>query len=243
MELQVIDSGSRGNCFVIHSGTSALILECGVSFKRLAHNLEYRVDKIDGCLLTHEHGDHAGYWKQYTQRGIKIYTSPGTKNKLSDDPKIVEVNAKKIYRIGEFKVMPFDVKHDVENPYGYLIYHPEIGNTLFAIDTCYIPYKFKNLSAVIVEANYDLEILDQHVRNGDIEPFVRNRILRNHMEVHTVVNMFKANDLTDLHTVVLTHLSSVNGDGESFKNKISGITGIPTYIAEKGAKFNLTKVF
>ena len=58
MELRVVASGSEGNAYVLQNEGEALLLEAGVSFKKVLPALNYDVSKVQGVLISHEHGDH-----------------------------------------------------------------------------------------------------------------------------------------------------------------------------------------
>ena len=73
--------------------------------------------------------------------------------------------------------MPFDVKHDVAEPLGFLIEHEECGLVLFLTDSYYSEYTFPGLNNIIVEANYDQRILDQRLANGEDPKFLRDRVI------------------------------------------------------------------
>ncbi|SPF51193.1 Metallo-beta-lactamase domain protein (fragment) [Candidatus Desulfosporosinus infrequens] len=55
MHLKVISSSSRANGYVLESDTGSLLIECGVSFKKIQQSLDFNLSRIRGCLITHEH--------------------------------------------------------------------------------------------------------------------------------------------------------------------------------------------
>jgi len=55
MDIQVIGSGSTGNCYVLKSETESLMLECGIPFKKIQQNLDFRLSEVQGCLISHQH--------------------------------------------------------------------------------------------------------------------------------------------------------------------------------------------
>lgn len=248
MNLRIVDSGSLANCYILENDSSALVIECGATFKKTAQALDHEVHKIDGCLISHEHKDHCKYFEQFIDRGIKVYATQGTidgldwkKESPSKMERLIKVDYREEIMIGKFKVKPFDVRHNVNEPSGFFIHHPDTGNILFAIDTYYIPYIFPNLSHIIIEANYDIDILDENVSNGSVHPLVRNRTLKGHMEIKTLGEMLNANDLSRTKNIVLTHLSDKNSIEADFKKYIEGVTGVPTKVAKKGLIVELQK--
>ena len=58
MELQVISTGSTGNCYVLWDEGKALLLDAGISIQRIMRAINFQAERVMGCLVTHEHGDH-----------------------------------------------------------------------------------------------------------------------------------------------------------------------------------------
>lgn len=146
-----------------------------------------------------------------------------------------------IYQIGEFKIKAFDVEHDAEQPYGFLINHPDSGNILFLTDSYFSEYKFHNLNQVILEINYSNDILDNNINTGKLNPMVRNRIITSHMGIETGIELLKANDLSLVNNIVLIHLSDGNSHAENFRKEIEAVTGKTVSVADKGVEINIDK--
>jgi phosphoribosyl 1,2-cyclic phosphodiesterase len=126
--------------------------------------------------------------------------------------------------------------HDVPC-YGFYITHPDIGNLIYASDTEYIKYRFKNLNHILVEANYSDDLIEQDAVN-------REHILWGHMSLQTALNFISTNDNPALKNVVLLHLSDKNSDSEKFlqKTKETVKYGADCYIAEKGLAVDLNLI-
>jgi len=114
-----------------------------------------------------------------------------------------------------------------------------MGNLLFLTDTWYCPFKFQNLNQLMVEANYDENILSEREQSGSIHASVARRVRSSHMELQTLKSMLQANDLVHVNNIVLIHLSSANSDSKRFQQEISELTGCETTVATK----NLTIPF
>ena len=78
MELTVLGSSSEGNAYVLQNAGEALLLEAGIPFKKVLAALGNNVKKIVGCLITHEHGDHAGRINEVLNYVVPVYASKGT---------------------------------------------------------------------------------------------------------------------------------------------------------------------
>jgi len=236
MDLRVLASGSQNNCYLIENETSILVIEAGIPIKDVMPEIDFDISKIEGVIISHEHGDHARYIPEYLFRSIPVYAPENTAKIY----KTKTAEHKKVFQIGEFKIMPFELKHDAQC-LGYLIQHPEAGKILFTTDTYYVPYKFQGLNHVLLEVNYSKEILNENVAKGYIPVIYRKRVLSSHMELGTAKEMLRVNDLSTVVNIVLLHLSDKNSDAALFKKEIESVTGKPVYIADKGLEISLNK--
>lgn len=243
MKLKILGSSSKGNCYVLENETEALILECGISFIEVKKAIDFNLQKVAGCLITHEHKDHCKAINEVLKTSVPVYASAGTIQAMNGkgyhEPHPLE--AGKVYMIGRFKVLPFHTKHDCAEPFGYLIQHEETGNVLFATDTYYLPNRFQNLSNVLIEANYRLDILERNIAEGRIHKALRDRTLQSHMSFDTCRDALLSNDLKAVNNIVLIHLSDGNSNAVEFREGIHQATGKTVHIAEKGMILNFNK--
>lgn len=201
--IKCLGSGSDGNGWVIDDGKEILIVDCGVPVKEMKIAIGFQISRVVGCIVSHQHKDHAGYIKQYEGCGLKIYKPYEAVEDIG------------YARFGSFFIQSFPLVHDV-SCFGFLISNPTIGRILYATDTEYIKYRFKDLKYVIVEANYANEMLDD-----DLEDTVkRNHVLRGHMELGTTIRFLKTNVTDKTRAVVLAHLSSVNANADYFLSEV-----------------------
>lgn len=143
--------------------------------------------------------------------------------------------------LGDFTVIPFPAKHDAAEPLGFYIWHEETGGILFATDTYYLPCTFKGLSNILIECNYDPDILARRVADGDIPEVLQERVRRSHLSYYTCLDALRANDLTAVNNIVLIHISDGNGDGVAFREGIAKATGKTVHIAKPGLKIKFNK--
>ncbi len=244
MKLHVINSNSKGNCYTLTDNKgNILIIEAGVNINRIKEAISFNIDKVAGVLLTHEHLDHSRSVADLVKYGLNVYTSEGTKDALkSKSRNILAVPPMKKFRIGSYTVMPFDVKHDCAQPYGFLIQHEEMGLTLFMTDTYYCEYKFSGLNNIIIEANYCEDIIDRKLSQSSTTGFVRDRVMQSHMSIQTCIKTLKEYDLKHVNNIVVIHLSDGNSNEIEFKNKVRSATGCSVHIADKGLTINFDKV-
>ncbi|HEM1708520.1 TPA: MBL fold metallo-hydrolase, partial [Listeria monocytogenes] len=123
MEIKTIASGSTGNAYVISSGRSQLLIECGVNFDKIRKALNFDLSAVEACLISHEHGDHvAGVKKMLRTSSIKIYASEGTLSALNvPDSRQFILKEKNAQNIGEWIILPFQTEHDAKEPLGFMI--------------------------------------------------------------------------------------------------------------------------
>ena len=131
MVAKTINSGSKGNGYALISEEDVLLLECGVPAKDMLKTIDYQTSKVVGCLLSHEHGDHAKYIKQYMQYGVKVYGSDEVQSniELIYGEKIEGIKRMNRKKLGSFSVIPFRVPHGETDCDGWLIDSPE-GQTV-----------------------------------------------------------------------------------------------------------------
>lgn len=246
MKLIILGSSSKGNCYLLTNDTEALIIECGVNIFDIKKALNFSFAKVSGCLVTHEHGDHAKSINEVMKAGIDVYTSRGTIRAMGLDVthhRLKTIKAGEVVTIGKFKVLPFKIEHDVVEPLGFIINHPETGNVLFITDSFYVRDTFKNIHNIIIEANFSQKIIDERVASGASPEFLRNRIFKSHMSIETCQKTLLANDLSKVQNIVLIHLSDGNSNASEFKAQIEGATGKKVHVADAGmiiSNFNKT---
>ena len=249
MELTVIGSSSEGNSYVLQNAGEALLLEAGKPFKHTLAALGGNLRKVVGCLITHEHGDHAGRISEVLNYAVPVFASQGTIEgaekyiRSNYQPNAIRAGAGGYERLnlGGFTVIPFPAKHDAAGPLGFYIWHEETGGILFATDTYYLPCTFKGLSNILIECNYDPDILARRVANGDIPEVLQERVRRSHLSYYTCLDALRANDLTAVNNIVLIHISDGNGDGVAFREGIAKATGKTVHIAKPGLKIKFNK--
>jgi phosphoribosyl 1,2-cyclic phosphodiesterase len=226
MDIQVIGSGSTGNAYVVSDGKTSVLLDCGLSIKQLQAATGHTISRMDGCLLSHSHGDHSKAHRDVSKLGVSIYTHRDTIEQIrgvGHRYKAIEGGVQ--FRIGTFDVLPFELVHDVKN-HGFLIYSTVTGEKLlYATDTMYLPYRFNGITHWIIEANNDDEVMAENVERGGLDRGLRNRIRRSHMSIETLLGVFSANDMSKAEKIYLCHLSGDNSREAEFKDKVEKATG------------------
>jgi len=223
MNLKQHFSGSKGNLYTLEHEGQKLLLECGVPESKIREAVDFTLHEYCGCLITHEHQDHAFAAWNVARAGVPVFASKGTMDSYVKPTPYTAIKALVGFTLGCFSILPFDVEHDAAEPLGFLIQAGD-EKLLFATDTCYLKYKFEGLTQLAIECNWSEKTLSDEMPFPQIE-----RIKRSHMSLERLIKMLKANDLSLVKKIHLLHISSGNGDSGLFVSEVQELTGIPTY--------------
>lgn len=224
MRLTAIASGSSGNCIYVGSDTTHLLVDVGISGKKVVegvNGLNLDMTDIDGILITHEHSDHIGGLGVIARKyGIPIYATPGTKSEILNpryrlgdiDPDLIcEIYPDDNLTIKDIKINPMRISHDAKDPVAYRF---KCENRKAAVVTDlgtyndYIVESLKGMNALFLEANHDVKMLQV----GPYPYYLKQRILgdRGHLSNETAGNLLSEIINDDLCGVFLGHLSKEN---------------------------------
>lgn len=233
MRLCSIASGSSGNCIYVGSNRTHLLVDTGISKKRIDEGLaqlEVKPEELSGILVTHEHSDHIQGLGVFSRKyGIPIYATKGTIKGITEykclgkmpDGLYHEVEVDKTFAIGDLEVKPFSISHDANEPSGFRI---ENGIKSVAIATDlgfyddYIVENLKDLNAIVLEANHDVHMVEV----GPYPYLLKQRVLgnRGHLS-NELTGRLLCNILHDnLKYIMLGHLSKENNYEELAKETV-----------------------
>jgi phosphoribosyl 1,2-cyclic phosphodiesterase len=236
--LDVINSGSQANGYVLQDEKEAIILECGCPLLECEKVLDFKVEKVKAVLLTHEHGDHARFAKQYASNALRICSTTATLDAIGlKRSQRLDLEPKAAYRFGGFLVVPFRTQHDAVDPVGFLIDCPDGNRVVFATDTYYLKYTFPMVNYFMMECNYSKEKLQSNVTEGLVHPAVARRIRESHMSLDRCISTLQANDLSQTKGIILLHTSRDNSAEKNLiTESVQKATGKVVIIAEKSTK-------
>lgn len=175
MELLSIASGSSGNCIMVGNQNSHLLIDAGISGKRIEAGLNaygHKTSEMKGILITHEHIDHIGGLGVISRKyGLPIYATEKTKQavlKTKSVGKIDEslfrvITPDEIFFAGGLEVEPVRISHDAADPVAYIV---KDGGKSAGVVTdlgmydSYIVEKLKGLNLLLLEANHDIHMLE-----------------------------------------------------------------------------------
>ena len=218
MRFKTLASSSAGNAYVVSDKETHILLECGISHSKLQKLSGFSLSEFQGCIVSHEHKDHAKAVLELISRGMPVYMSEGTAEALETDS-VNLIESMEQFNIGSFDIVPFATFHDAKEPLGFLVKSRVDGDVLaFATDTVNLRYKFPGLNILAIEANYDKAILERCER---IPEKVRYRISNAHMEIDTLCDYLRSLDLSQCREIHLLHLSDATSHEGHFINKVA----------------------
>lgn len=211
MTVEVLASGSSGNCTALTAGDKFLLVDCGKPIKWTLAKLNYRLP--DAIFVTHEHSDHSKAAKNFLQRGVDVFLTEGTRKALGID----HYNAKTI-TVGEticaagFKINVLPSIHDAAEPVNFIV-SDDTDRTLYVTDTGAIPNVDGDFTKILIEANYSEPLL----LKSDLDARQKRRILERHLSIEQTENFLKRYPKAK---VTLIHLSKRHGDVQDFYRRI-----------------------
>jgi phosphoribosyl 1,2-cyclic phosphodiesterase len=219
-------SGSQGNLVQMDN----LLIDPGLPVAKIKKALNYKLSSMVGCLVSHEHMDHAKGAAEVMRAGVDVYCGEETAHALGlTGHRVHAVRHGQPFAVETWTVVPFDLSHDTPC-LGFLIGR-EGAKILFVGDTNYIRPKFgPGLTHIVMNTNYDVDILREQVDLGYINAPLAARIVKNHLSLQTAEKFMGTLDLSQCLEIHLCHRSLSHGDPESFRKRIERRTGRPVYV-------------
>lgn len=233
MRLCSIASGSSGNCIYVGSEKTHLLVDTGISKKRIEDGLSelgIKGEELSGVLITHEHADHIQGLGVFCRKyGIPVYATKGTiagileYRGLGKVPEGLwhEIEIDHRFSIGDVDIKPFAISHDANEPSGFRV---ETSKQAVAVATDlgmyddYIVENLKKLNAIVLEANHDIHMLEV----GPYPYYLKQRVMgdKGHLS-NELTGRLLCNILHDnLKYIMLGHLSKENNYEELAKETV-----------------------
>lgn len=241
MQLKVLGSSSKGNGYVLDGNNEALVIEAGVKLIEAKKAIDFKLSKLVGCLCTHQHNDHAGYASEYAKAGVRVLALEEVLKAKGITRNCQRIELGKGYKMGGFKILPFEVMHDVPCV-GFVIEHSECGKIVFLTDTYACKYRFANVNHYLIEANYADDILTDNILAGRVPQAMRNRLLTSHFELSNTIAMLKSSNLHCVRNIVLIHLSDGNSDERRFVAECKAELGKKVVAASAGLVLDIDAI-
>ena len=211
-------SGSSGNSLFVQSDNTKLLIDCGMSSRKIEealNSIEVDASSIDAVLVTHEHADHVKGLATFSSKfNVPVFSTVETFDNMEKVTSKIKENNLNYFKIDEkfcindLEILPFSIPHDAASPCGFNIFNNDKKISI-ATDighmNCEILNKLEGSSFLLLESNYDTEVL-----KCCSYPFtLKSRIsgptghLSNAMAGKTITYLLK----NGLKTAMLGHLS------------------------------------
>ncbi|MCQ2128874.1 MAG: MBL fold metallo-hydrolase [Bacteroidaceae bacterium] len=255
LKFMCFGSGSSGNCYLLLSETSGLLIDAGIGIRALKKHFKDRgipLNRIKNILITHDHADHiksVGYLSSELE--INVYATEKVHLGIAQNfvvrakvpathKRCIEKNQE--FMLDDFKVMPFTVPHDSQDNVGYRI---ECEGVVFCLMTdagCVTDEMKKYISDsnyLIIESNHDKEML----ANGPYPDYLKKRIASQlgHLSNTDCANAVAENATPKLKHLWLCHLSEENNHPELARKTMESVLASYGIVADKDFRVEILK--
>jgi phosphoribosyl 1,2-cyclic phosphodiesterase len=230
VSLTVLASGSKGNCSVVASSGTRLLIDAGVSCREICRRLTLggiAPESLHGVLITHEHADHvSGLYVFAKKFSVPVYMTEATHRAWTHqykDSNGERVKAERVetfqsghrFQVGDIEITPFTIPHDAADPVGFT-FRTEGVKLGFVTDLGYMPpnikAQLKGCDGMVLESNHDLEML----RVGPYPWSVKQRVMSRvgHLSNDALADFLSTDYDGNAAFLILAHLSEANNHPE-----------------------------
>lgn len=230
MEICTLASGSSGNCLLVRSGRTNILIDAGISARRITTGLKtlgVAPERLDGIFITHAHTDHIAGLATLTKKlTMPIYASADTAHQICGkipwiDYLIEEIKPGSGVELGEMWCQSFATPHDAPGSMGYSV-TAEGCKMALATDLGHLTQSVMEGVAgsdlIVAEANHD----EEWVKTGPYPAFLKQRVLGDygHLSNETGALLVQRAVEQGARTVLLAHLSSENNTPARARNTV-----------------------
>jgi phosphoribosyl 1,2-cyclic phosphodiesterase len=226
VSITVLASGSGGNCTVLATSQTRVLIDCGLSCREICRRLAAQgiaPDSLSGILITHEHSDHvAGVHVMAKRFRIPVFMTAPThgawlrqyKDSTGNPVKAERLeifSAGKTFSVGDIEVLPFTIPHDAADPVGFR-FLAEGVRLAVATDLGFLPRNVRDhlrgCDGLMLESNHDLEML----RGGPYPWAVKQRVMSRvgHLSNEALAEFLTTDYDGGAAFLILAHLSEQN---------------------------------
>jgi phosphoribosyl 1,2-cyclic phosphodiesterase len=223
VRVEVLGSGSKGNCTLVQGGRTRLLIDAGLSRAEIVRRLRdvgEDADDVDAVLLTHAHADHVRGLPVLSRRHrlpVACHEACWAGAGLAEEglPEWLPLEAGRPFTIGDFTIEPFAVPHDAEPTVGFRLraegvaigYCTDLGHV-----TPVVRDRLAGVQCLVLESNHDLDML----RDGPYPWPLKQRVGGRHGHLSNESSAVLLGELvhSDLAFLALAHLSETNNDPE-----------------------------
>jgi phosphoribosyl 1,2-cyclic phosphodiesterase len=230
MKLTVLGSGSTGNAILLSANGTNVLVDAGLSAKETLRRLSVvgvAPEELDGVLITHEHGDHAGglrvllkflscpvFMSGLTQEAYlseRRGVSAGEPFKRAEvlRGRVVEIESSRDFQIGEIDFHPFTVPHDAVDNFGFTATHGGVKVatlTDFGHITTLIEERLRSCAAIVIESNHSKDMLKTcEVYSWELKQRILSRT--GHLSNEEIADWLREGFDGQAAHIILAHLS------------------------------------
>jgi phosphoribosyl 1,2-cyclic phosphodiesterase len=230
VSVSVLASGSRGNCAIVCSSSTRILVDAGISCRETFKRMKAAGDDphtLSAILITHEHADHIYGLRTLAKKlAIPIFMTGATHQAWArsvreetgeklEVPQLETFSSGHSFQIGDISITPFTIPHDAADPVGFT-FRAEGIKVGIATDLGYLPPnvcdQLRGCDLLVIESNHDLEML----RGGPYPWSVKQRVMSRvgHLSNEALADFFSDDYDGGATYVVLAHLSEQNNHPE-----------------------------
>ncbi|HVO62837.1 MAG TPA: MBL fold metallo-hydrolase [Terriglobales bacterium] len=230
VSVAVLASGSAGNCTLLSSSKTHILVDAGVSCREVCRRMKavgVDTQSLSAILITHEHADHiAGLRVLAKKLKVPVFITDAThrawarsqRNENGEAPEIGKLEffaSGYKFQIGDIEITPFTIPHDAVDPVAFA-FRAEGIKVAIATDLGYLPMSvldhLRGCEVLVIESNHDLEML----RGGPYPWSVKQRVMSRvgHLSNEALADFFSTDYDGHAAYVVLAHLSEQNNHPE-----------------------------
>ncbi|MDO4553181.1 MAG: MBL fold metallo-hydrolase [Bacillota bacterium] len=245
-------SGSSGNCYMVATETTVLLVDAGISARKVWAGLETAglgPSDLKALLLTHEHGDHVRSVRPVVRKAenLEVYANRATWEQLPGnvgEERRRSFVSRQEFTVGDLRVRPFPVSHDAAEPVGFSFFAGEKQLSIVTDTGCVGPElleEIRGADLLVLEANHDADIL----RMGPYPYFLKQRILgeyghlSNEAAGRTLLRLLEEG--TKEKRVLLGHLSRENNFPEMAGQTVKNILEEKEYYIGRDLELEILK--
>lgn len=219
VQVSVIASSSKGNCVLIRTEKTMVLVDAGITAKRIfegMRSLNLDPEELDGIFITHEHGDHVVGLSVISKKlNTPIWMTPGTYSavKFAQRMNVKQIPDDGRFEVGDIAARAIPISHDARQPVAFALKLDGVDVAIATDLGCVTPVVREGLAAadiLLLESNHDLEML----RVGPYHWELKQRVMSPRGHLSNDVAAHLVGQLSKPSTVILGHLSENNNTPE-----------------------------
>jgi len=231
VQIHILASGSTGNAIYLNIGQARILVDAGISARRIEQGLAaigVKAGDLDAVLITHEHSDHIKGLEVLTRKHeLPIYTRERTREAIPGQEKMTGCKWQNIdqdFSIGALEIRAFGISHDAADPVGFCFHYKQykwVIVTDLGIVTPGVEKALSGADLAVLESNHDPDLL----KNGPYPSFLKQRILgkQGHLSNQDTAALLCRIAPLKRMQVFLAHLSQQNNRPQLAEQTVTAI--------------------